>query len=155
MNEFGISQKAYEELKKNLNHLKTIKRKAIAEAIREAREHGDLKENSAYHEAKKEQSLNESRITDLENKLGVAMVVDNTTNSNNDVVMGSTVKIKNLKTKDIFIYTLVSELEANILEDKISASSPLGKAMLYHKVNETFKFNAPFGVMKYKVMQIS
>jgi transcription elongation factor GreA len=154
MSDYAISKKAYEELKEKLDELKNVKRKAIVKAIQEAREHGDLKENSAYHEAKKEQSLNESKITALEEKLSVAKVVENKA-SYSDVEMGATVKIKDVKTKEILTFMLVSELEANILEDKISTQSLLGKALLYHKVNETIEFEAPMGVMKYKIMKIS
>ena len=155
MSDYTLSKKAYEELKEKLDHLKSVKRKAIVKAIQEAREHGDLKENSAYHEAKKEQSLNESRITELEEKLSVAKVVDNKNVSYSDVEMGATVKIKDVKTKEVLTFTLVSELEANILEDKISTQSLLGKALLYHKVNETIEFEAPMGTMKYKILKIS
>jgi transcription elongation factor GreA len=155
MNDYSISKKAYEGLKEELNRLKSVKRKEITRAIQEAREHGDLKENSAYHEAKKEQSLNESRITDLENKLSVANVIEKKQGPSSSVIMGSKVKIKDVKSKEILEYTLVSELEANILEDKISTTSPLGKALLYRKTNEVFEFDAPLGVMKYKILKIS
>ena len=154
MNDYGISKKAYEELKEKLNHLKAVKRKAITKAIQEAREHGDLSENSGYHEAKKEQSLNESKIAELENKLSIAIIIDNKQLSNSNVVMGSKVKIKNVKTKEILQFTLVSELEANILEDKISTNTPLGQALLYRKANEIIEFDAPMGILKYKILKI-
>lgn len=155
MNDNSLSKKAHEELKEQLNKLKSVKRKAISKAIKDAAEHGDLKENSAYHEARKEQSLNEARIADLEHKLSIAKVVENKKAVSGSVAMGSTVEIKNITSKEKFKYTLVSELEANILEDKISMSSPLGKALLHHKMNEIVEFDAPLGVMKYKIVKIS
>jgi transcription elongation factor GreA len=155
MSNYTLSKKAYEELKSKLDDLKNVKRKAIVKAIQEAREHGDLKENSAYHEAKKEQSLNESKIAQLEEKLSMAEVVDDRKTAYSEAVAGATVKIKDLKTKETLTFTLVSDLEANILENKISTSVPLGKALLYHKVNETVEFEAPLGTIKYKILKIS
>jgi transcription elongation factor GreA len=155
MDNCSISKEAYEEFKARLAELKGVKRSAISKAIGEAASHGDLKENSAYHEAKKEQSLNESRIADLEQKLRVAKVVEKKKVASTDVTLGSKVKIKDVKTKEVLEYTLVSELEANIDENKISTTTLLGKALMYHEVNDIVEFEAPLGPMKYKIMKIS
>lgn len=149
-----ISKKVYDEMAGKLKQLK-IKRKDIAKAIGEAREHGDLKENSAYHEAKNDQSLNEMKITELEERIRNAEVVADVKTNNDEVGRGSTVKLKDLKYKDTIEYTIVSDFEADISENKISESSLLGEALMCHKVNDTVSYEAPGGTMKYKILKIS
>ena len=150
-----ISKKAYDELTEQLNELKFVRRKAIAKAIGEAREHGDLKENSGYHAAKQEQSLNEAKISQLQEKLDAAEIVEEKERPKGIVSMGSKVKYKNLETELINEYTIVSELEANIFEKKISSTTPVGRAFLGSKKGETVEVLAPGGVMKYKILEIS
>ena len=150
-----LSKKAHKELSEKLKYLKGVKRKAISKAIGEASAHGDLKENSSYHEAKKDQGLNEMRIAELERNLSNVKIISDKAVSKDSVVMSSKVKIKNMKTKDVLEYTIVSEGEADIFEYKISDSSPLGVALLNHEVNDIVEFIAPVGVMKYKIVKIS
>ncbi len=149
-----LSPKAYKELNEKLQHMKIVRRKELSKAVGEAREHGDLRENSAYHEAKKEQGLNEMRIRELEASLAGAEVVERKT-PKDTVDFGSKVKLKNLDNDRIVEYTLVSELEADIFENKISTDSPLGDALFGEKVNSVIEFQAPKGMVKYKILKIS
>lgn len=155
MGEEQISQKTFDELSAQLKFLKTVKRHEIAKAVGEAREHGDLKENSGYHEARKDQSLNEAKIKELEKKIESAKVVEGADRPKDVVSLGSKVKFKNLETDDVKEYTLVSELESDILENKVSASTPVGDALLGAKVGETVEVIAPLGIMKFKILSIS
>ena len=150
-----MGRKAYEEFKEKLKHLKGVKRKELSKAVGEARDHGDRKENSAYHEAKKDQGLNEAKIRDLEARLENMQVVEDGDINKDQVRLGLTVKLKELKSGDEVEYKVVSELEADIFENKISATSPLGDALLGHKLNEVVEFEAPLGTMKYKILKIS
>jgi len=155
MSDTFLSKKAYKDLNEKLKHMKGVKRMELSKTIGEAREHGDLKENSAYHEAKKEQGLNEARILELEGKLRDAQIIDDKNIPKDKVITGSTVKLKDLKSKEELEYTIVSELEADIFQNKISTSSPLGSALLDHKLNDTIKFEAPRGIVRYKILKIS
>lgn len=150
-----MNRKTYEELEEKLKYLKGVKRKELAKAIGEAREHGDLKENSAYHEAKNDQGLNEAKIRDLEAKLRNAQIVEEKDIKKDQVRLGLTVSLKEVKSGDEVTYKLVSESEADIFENKISADSPLGGALLGNKVNDVVEFEAPLGLMKYKILKIS
>lgn len=155
MSDTYLSRKAYEEFKEKLDHLKTVKRRGIAKAIGEAREHGDLRENAGYHEAKKEQSLNEARIAELEEKLHQVLIIDDKNITKDSVVIGSKVKLKNLESKKTLEYTVVSELEADIFQKKISVTTPLGNALLGGKVKDVIDVNAPIGIIRYKILDIS
>ncbi|MFA6432118.1 MAG: transcription elongation factor GreA [Candidatus Margulisiibacteriota bacterium] len=155
MGEEQISQKTFDEISAQLKFLKTVKRREIANAVNEAREHGDLKENSGYHEARKDQSLNEAKIRELEKKIDSAKVVEEATRTKGVVSLRSQVKFKNLETDEIKVYTLVSELESDILENKVSASTPVGDALLGAKVGETVEVIAPLGIMKFKILEIT
>jgi transcription elongation factor GreA len=150
-----VTPENYERMKEKLEELKA-RRGKISKTIGEAREHGDLRENSAYHAAKDEQGLNEARIRDLEAQIASATVVAAKDMPKTDAVtLGSKVKIKALDTGKESEYHIVPEIEADVLEDKISTDSPLGAALFGAKVGETVEFEAPRGVVKYKVLGIS
>lgn len=155
MSENYLSPEAFEELTAKLAILKGVKRKELAKTVGEAREGGDLKENSGYHEAKKEQGLNEAKIRDLEEKLNSATVFDNKNQPKDRVGMGAKVRIKDVETGKEVEYTIVSELEADIFEDKISNESPLGSALAGSKIGEVVEVEAPRGMVKYKILKIS
>jgi transcription elongation factor GreA len=149
-----ITKESFERLKAKLETLKK-KRAGISKTIGEAREHGDLRENSAYHSAKNEQGLNEMRIRELEEKLAHAEVVEKAVEKKKDTVtLGSRVRFKALDTKEEFEYTLVSEEEADILDKKISPASPIGGAILYAKLGEVVEAEIPRGQVKYKILKI-
>ncbi len=150
----SISKKAYDEMKEKLDYLKTTKRQEIIQAIKEAREAGDLRENAGYHEARKDQSMNESIITELEGKLRNAEVREEKSGPKDKVVFGCKVKIKNIANDDEMEFTVVSEIEANIFEHKISTDSPLGEALFQCKLGDVVEVDAPDGIIKYKILEI-
>lgn len=153
--EYYFTQEGYEKLIKELEHLKTTRRREIAKEIAKARSFGDLKENAEYAAAKDDQAHNEKRISDLEIKLSQARIIDNENMKSDEVLIGATVLLKDMDTDEELKYTLVSEMEANYEEGKISIASPVGKALLNHKVGQVVDINIPAGVLRYKVLQIS
>ena len=142
------------KLEEELNYLKTTKRTEIADKIKVALSFGDLSENSEYDEAKNEQGILEGRIAELEKTLANAVIVDESELSTDTVNVGNKVVIQNKKTKDKITVTLVSGNEINIKEMKISDESPVGKAIIGHKVGETVEAETPAGVVKYKIVEI-
>jgi len=149
-----MSQESFNKLKQKLEAMKQ-KRAKISKTIGEARDHGDLRENSAYHAAKDEQGLNEMRIKDLETKLENVEVMDEKDIPKKDVVsLGSTVKIRAVDSGQEFTYMIVPEHEADILEDKISPESPVGGALLGQKAGKVIEVDVPAGLIKYKIIEI-
>ncbi|MFH1386775.1 MAG: transcription elongation factor GreA [bacterium] len=149
-----MTKENYEKLKEKLEELKK-KRPIISKTIGEAREAGDLRENSAYHAAKEEQGMNEMRIKELEAKIENAKVVDKSElMTRGQVSLGSTVRIMALDTENESEYMLVSEMEADVLENKISTASPIGGAIINQKVGDVIEVELPRGLVKYKVLEI-
>ena len=149
-----VTKKAYEKMQEKLAELKS-RRAKISKTIGEAREHGDLRENSAYHAAKEEQGLNEMRVRELEEKVENAVVVAEKNLPKKDVVtLGSTFRIKEFDTGSEAEYTLVSEVDADVLENKISTDSPVGREAVNSKVGEVFEVEVPRGLIKYKIIEI-
>jgi transcription elongation factor GreA len=149
-----MTKEGYDRLVAKLETLKK-KRAKISKAIGEAREHGDLKENAAYHEAKKDQGLNEMRIMELEAKLkDVEVVAKGTLDDKEGIGLGKTVKIKALDTGEEYEYQLVSEMEADILENKISPASPVGAALRGQQKGDVIEVQAPRGWIKYKILDV-
>jgi transcription elongation factor GreA len=138
-----------------LEHLKTVKRRQLSKAIGEARAHGDISENAEYDAAKDAQGLNEKRISELENKLALARILDDTGISSDEVLIGATVKLKDLESNEELEYTLVSEMEADYESGKISITSPIGISLLNHKLGEEIDIKIPAGILKYKILKIS
>jgi transcription elongation factor GreA len=146
-----------ENLKKMQEKLEALKarRAVISKTIGEARDHGDLKENSAYHAAKDEQGMNEMRIRELAAKIEGATVVEAKDRpKSGSVTMGSIVRIKALDTGKESEYNIVPEIEADVLEDKISTDSPIGGALIGARVGEVIEIEVPRGMVKYKVLAI-
>lgn len=144
-----------ESLKNELHRLKTIERPQIIEAIATARAHGDLKENAEYHAAREQQSFNEGRIKELEAKLSNAQIVDISKIPNQGkVVFGSTVRVCNLSTESEISYQIVGEDEADIKQNKISYSSPIGKALIGKLVDDTIVVNTPGGTVEYEILSV-
>ncbi|MBN3033841.1 MAG: transcription elongation factor GreA [Candidatus Saganbacteria bacterium] len=149
-----MTQENYDKIGQKLAALKK-RRAAISKTIGEAREHGDLRENSAYHTAKDEQGLNEMRIRELEAKLAGATIVDKSElAAAGCVTLGSTVRIKALDTGQEFEYAIVAEDEADVLEDKISTASPIGGAVVNEPVGAVVEAELPRGKVKFKVLEI-
>ena len=142
-------------LKDELHRLKTIERPRIIESIAVARAHGDLKENAEYHAAREEQSFTEGRIQDLEAKLSMAQVVDISKLPNTGkVVFGVKVHLCHVLTEAEITYQIVGEDEANIKLNKISYSSPIGRALIGKHVDDTVVVKTPGGVVEYEIMSV-
>jgi len=135
--------------------LKTKKRREISKAIGEAIAHGDISENAEYTTAKDAQGLNERKILELEEKLSRGKIIENEDIPADKVLIGATVKLKNLDTDEELQYTLVSELESDFSQRKISINSPVGQGLLGYKVGEIAECKIPAGTLRYKILNIS
>lgn len=150
-----ISKEAFEKYQKELEILKTVKRKEVAEKIKVARSFGDLSENSEYDEAKEEQAKLEERIAYLEKLLKTVEIIDKDEISIDFVGIGTIVKIEDVETKEILVYSIVSSKEADPFENKISDESPVGRALIGKKVGDEVEISVPAGVFKYKIIEIT
>lgn len=149
-----LTQEKFDELKKELDHLKTVRRKEIAESLEYARSLGDLSENAEYQEARDLQAAIEERISYLEKTIKEAKIVAN--DKRGDVVgLGSIVTIQKEKDKDSHTYTIVGSDEANIHDKKLSYLSPLGEALMGKTKGDEFQFETPIGKQKYKVLKVA
>jgi len=155
MKEIYLTRVGYQKLVEELEDLKTNKRRKLSKAIGEARAYGDIGENAEYDAAKEAQALNEQRIADLELKLSHARIIDNEDIAKDRVLIGATVRLKNLDTKQELEYTIVSAEEADFDQGKISFASPIGSALMNHKENDTVEIKIPAGILKYKILKIS
>jgi len=147
----------YEGLKKledELGYLKCEKRKEIAERIKAALSFGDIAENSEYDEAKNEQAQNEARIIQLETLLKQATVIDEDEVDTQTVNLGTHVRIRETKSKEEVEYHIVGSAEADPIKFKISNESPVGRALMGHKVGDTVEVEVPGGKLKYKIIDI-
>lgn len=142
------------ELEKELQEMKSKGRKEIAAKIAEARAHGDLSENAEYDAAKEEQGLFELKISKMEDVLSRARVIDTSKMPTDEVHLLSTVKIKNLKTKKVVEYLLVSPEEADFQEGKISITSPVGQSLIGAKLGDKVQVKAPAGLMEFEIIEI-
>jgi transcription elongation factor GreA len=147
-----LTREKFEELTKELEHLKTTKRKEIAESLEYARSMGDLSENAEYQEAREMQAATEERLNQLEKILKDPKIVSH--KKGDTVSLGSKVTIQKEGEKDIHEYILVGSEEADIQERKISYVSPLGDAMMGKKKGETFTFETPSGKQNYTVKSV-
>lgn len=150
-----ISKEGYEKLKKELSYLIKVKRKEIAEAIQQAREFGDLKENAEYKAAKEAQGLNEIKIKELTARLSSATILEDIDIPSDKVYIGATAYLQDLESGEEITYTLVSESEADIFENKISVGSPVGKGLLGKKIDDEVSITVPAGILKYKILDIT
>ena len=153
--EILLTQEGYDKLEQELEILKTEKRAEISERIKIALGFGDLSENSEYDEAKNAQAANETKIAELENKLRYAKIIDESEIDTKTVQVGNTVKVLDIEFDEEVSYTIVGSTEVNLAENKISNESPIGKALLGAKKNQTVEVQAPAGIMKYKILAIT
>ena len=149
-----LTQDGFEKLVSELEHLKTVKRRQLSKAVGEARAHGDISENAEYDAARDAQAHNEKQIVELEDKLACVRILDKNI-PGDEVLIGATVKLKDMDTQEELDYTLVSELEADYAEGKISITSPVGNGLLGHKENEVVEIKIPAGIKRYKIIKIS
>ncbi len=150
-----LTPEGYEKLRKELERLKTTKRREISKAIGEARAHGDISENAEYDAAKDAQGLNEKKIAELEAKLATAQILDNAQMSTDEILIGATAKLKDVDSGDELEYKIVAEEEADFDANKISIQSPVGSALVGHKKGDVVEIQVPRGILKYKVLNIS
>ena len=155
MDKIYLTQSGYENLKKEVQFLKTKKRKQLSLEIGKARALGDISENAEYHAAKEAQGLNEKKISEVEDNLARAQIIDESRMSADEALVGAAVRIKDLETGEEEEYTLVSGAEADFSQGRISVSSPVGKALLGHKKGDTVDICVPAGALKYKIIEIS
>ncbi|AEB28471.1 transcription elongation factor GreA [Francisella hispaniensis] len=142
-------------LRAELEKLKKIERPAIIEAIAEARDHGDLKENAEYHAARERQGIIEGRIKDIESKLSNAQVIDVTKiQANGMVIFGATVTIMNVDTEEETIYKIVGEDEADIDNNKISVAAPLARALIKKEEGDEVSLDTPKGKVTYEIVAV-
>ena len=154
MDRFPITYIGYERLEAELKNLKTLERPSVIKAIAEAREHGDLSENAEYHAAKEKQSFIEGRIADLENKISRAEVIKTETLSGDKIIFGATVTLGDIDGKKNLTYQIVGTEEADVENGKISISSPLAKALLGKRIDDTVEVYSPGGAKEYEVENI-
>jgi len=149
-----LTPAGHERLKEEIEHLSTVKRREVAERIKQAREFGDIAENSEYDDAKNEQAMLEHRIATLEERLKHARVIEAGEITTEVVSVGTRVRLRDLDAKETIEYTIVGSAEANPAEYKLSNESPVGRAILGRKKGETVEVAAPRGALKYKIMEI-
>lgn len=154
MDKFSVSKEGLEKLKAELAEAQA-QTPIIAKAIDVARDFGDLKENAEYHAAREDQAMLQARIKDLKAKIGGAVVVDESKLDQSKALLGANVKVRNLKTKKEFVYKLVSPVESDMANGKISVRSPVGQALLGKEVGEVAKAQVPAGVMELEIVEIS
>lgn len=150
-----LSKEGFLKLEKELNHLMKVKRKEIAAKLEFARGLGDLKENAEYDAAKEEQAMLERKIGELSAKLSSAQIMDNLDIDPTKAYIGATVKLRDTATGEEVEYFLVSDAEADVFENKISVTSPIGKGLLGHAVDDVVKIQIPAGSIEYKIIEIS
>jgi transcription elongation factor GreA len=152
--EVPLTHEGLKKLEKELEFLKSTKRKEIAERIKQALEFGDISENSEYDEAKNEQGQMEGRISQIESMLKRARVIDEDEVDTEKVSLGSKVQLLDLEFDEQVDYQIVGSTEANPSESKISNESPVGKALIGKKKGETVEVAVPDGSIKYKILDI-
>ncbi|MDG2365718.1 MAG: transcription elongation factor GreA [Methylococcaceae bacterium] len=155
MNKVPLTVSGAEKLRTELFELKTVVRPRIINAIAEAREHGDLKENAEYHAAREQQSFSEGRIAEIEGKLSNAQVIDVTQmNAGGKVIFGATVEIEDIDSGETVTYQIVGEDEADIKAGRISVGSPIARALIGKEVEDVVIVKAPVGDKEYEILSI-
>lgn len=150
-----LTREGYKKLTEKLEFLRNVRRRELSKEIGKARDHGDISENAEYDAAKEAQALNEERIIQLEQQLSCARIIDDENIPKDEVLIGATVKLKDLNSGEELQYTLLTELEADYDQGRISINSPIGKGLLNHKENEIVEINIPAGILRYKILKIS
>ncbi|MBO4815303.1 MAG: transcription elongation factor GreA [Muribaculaceae bacterium] len=149
-----MTKEGYDKKMKELARLENEERPEVVRAIVEAREKGDLSENAEYDAAKERQGMLEAKIAELKNLVANARIIDESNLQTDEVQLLNKVTIKNVKNKATMTYTIVTETEANLRENKISIATPIAKGLLGHKVGEVVEVTAPAGVMKFEILKI-
>ncbi|SDR68679.1 transcription elongation factor GreA [Halopseudomonas litoralis] len=152
---YPMTKKGAEALEEELKHLKSVMRPQITQAIAEARELGDLKENAEYHAAREQQGMVEARVRDIEGRLSNAQVIDVTAIApTGKVIFGTTVTIANVDTGEEVQYQIVGEDEAEIKQRKISVTSPIARALIAKEEGDIVAVRTPSGVVEYEIVEV-
>ena len=154
MNKVPMTEAGYKNLQDELKKLVSKERPAIIAAITEARGHGDLSENAEYQYAKEQQSLIESKISELENTIVQAEIIDISKLSGKEIKFGATVKIKDNETGEQSTYQIVGEYESDIENKKISINSPMARGLIGKSENDVVEINSPKGIKFYNVISV-
>lgn len=150
-----MTEEGYKKLAEEIAKMEAVDRKAISAQIAEARDKGDLSENAEYDAAKEAQGLLEMKIAQLKDTLANARIIDESKLSTDTVQILNKVEIKNVKTKAVMTYTLVSENEANVREGKLAINTPIAQGLLGKKVGDVVEITVPAGVMQFEIINIS
>lgn len=150
-----VSKETLEQMKEELQRMRTVDRPAAARAIAEAREKGDLKENAEYDAAKENQGLLEAKIKKLESDVALARILEADNVDTSRVSILTKVTLTNLKTKKKLTYQIVSEKEADLKQGKISITSPIGQGLMGKIVGDIADIEVPAGVVKFKIEDIT
>lgn len=155
MKQIPMTVRGAELLREELDFLKNVRRPQIIDAIAEAREHGDLKENAEYHAAREQQGFCEGRIQEIEGKLGNAQIIDVTKMTNNGkVIFGATVELVNTDTDEEVTYRIVGDDEANIKEGLISVNSPIARGLIGKEVDDSVSITTPGGKVEFDIVSV-
>src|SRR5512136_898672 len=149
-----LTKESYEALQEELKRTIRVERPKVIQDIAEARAHGDLSENAEYDAAKNRQSFIEGRIQELQDKLARAYVVDLSNLKPDKVVFGATITLYDTASEEEVCYKIVGEEEADIKVGKISCTSPVGKALIGHRIDDTVKIKVPSGIKEYEIVEI-
>ncbi len=149
-----LTAEGLKKLQDEIDYLSTTKRDEVAQRIKEAREFGDISENSEYDDAKNEQAMLERRITQLQEKLSRARVVRTSEIATDRVQLGAIITLRDLEDDEVVKYTLVGSAEANPMEGRVSNESPLGQGIMGRRVGEVVTVPAPVGSVRYEILEI-
>lgn len=149
-----ITKKGFDALRAELERLRKVDRPQNIQDIADAREHGDLRENAEYTAAKERQQFLDARISEIERKLGEAQVIEGGSGTSDTVVFGTTVRLTDVESEDAKTYTLVGQEEADVKNGSISVQSPLGRALIGHRVGDVVQVHRPAGMIEYEIQAI-
>ena len=150
-----MTEEGYNKILSEINYLESVKRPEISAQIAEARDKGDLSENAEYDAAKEAQGILEGKIAQLKGLISNARLIDEAQIKTDVVQIMNKVKIKNLQNKAVMTYTLVSDSEANLKENKIAVSTPIAQGLMGKRVGDIAEIQVPSGIMKFESMEIS
>ena len=150
-----MTQEGYDKMVAQLRHMESVERPAASAAIAEARDKGDLSENSEYDAAKEAQAMLEMKINNLKAAIAEAKIIDTSKLQNDVVQILSTVQMKNVKNGMVMKYTIVSESEANLKEGKISSTTPIAQGLLGKRVGDVVDVKIPLGTIQLEILNIS
>ena len=155
MSRTPLTVKGAEKLRAELHELKTVARPRVIQAIADAREHGDLKENAEYHAAREQQGFIEGRIQEIEAKLSNAEIIDvKSLNANGRVVFGATVELLDLDTDDHVTYQIVGDDEADIKQGRVSVKAPIARALIGKEQDDAVEVKTPGGIKEYEIVAV-